>query len=73
MSGIEVLRVSPFQQLQAAGELGLGGVEDEVEVRRHQAERVHRPAVTPDALSEEPQEVAAVVVVAEDRASVHAA
>jgi len=42
---VEGLGVEAQQPLETAGELGLRAVEDEVVVRRHQAERVHRPAI----------------------------
>jgi hypothetical protein len=48
-------------------------VEDEVVVRRHQAERPHRPSEALDAATEVGQEVAAVGVVEVDVAGGHAA
>ncbi len=45
MAVIEALPVVAEQTLEAAGEVGLRGVEDEVVVRRQQAEGVDRPAV----------------------------
>jgi hypothetical protein len=72
MSVVERLRVPAFQQLEAAGQLGLRGVEDEVEVCRHEAERVHRPPVPLDAPRYELEEVTTILVVAEDRAAVDA-
>jgi hypothetical protein len=70
---VEGLRVAALEALDAAGQLGLGAVEDEVVVRRHQAERVHRPAEAFRAGADVCEEEAPVVVVAEDRAAVHAA
>jgi hypothetical protein len=70
---VERLRVAPLEALDAARELGLGAVEDEVVVRRHQAERVHRPAVALGAAVDVGEEEAPVVVVPEDRAAVDAA
>jgi hypothetical protein len=46
---VERLRVAALETLEAARELGLGAVQDEVVVRRHEAERVQRPAVSLDA------------------------
>jgi hypothetical protein len=48
-------------------------VEDDVVVRGHQAERVDRPAVALGAEADAGEEQPPVVVVAEDRAPVHAA
>jgi hypothetical protein len=70
---VELLRVATEQPLQAARELWLGAVEDEVVVRRHQTERVDGPAEAFDAGPQEDEEPAPVVVVAEDRAAVDAA
>jgi hypothetical protein len=70
---VEGLRVAALEALDAAGELRLGAVEDEVVVRRHQAERVHRPVEALGAGSDVGEEEAPVVVVAEDRAAVDAA
>jgi hypothetical protein len=70
---VERLRVAAEHALQPAGELGLGAVDDEVVVRGHQAQRVHRPAVALGAAEDQPEKPAEIVVVAEDRAAVHAA
>ena len=70
---VERLPVAALEALDAARELGLRAVEDEVVVRRHQAERVHRPAEALDAGADVGEEEAPVVVVAEDRAAVHSA
>jgi hypothetical protein len=70
---VERLRVAAEQALQPAGEPGLGAVDDEVVMRGHQAQRVHRPAVALGAAEDQPEKPAAIVVVAEDRAAVHAA
>jgi hypothetical protein len=67
---VEGLRVAALEALDAAGELGLGAVKDEVVVRRHQAERVHRPAKALGARADVGEEEAPVVVVTEDRAAV---
>jgi hypothetical protein len=69
---VEALRVVAEQALKAARELGLCAVEDEVVVRGQQAERMQRPAVAIEALPQSHQEESSVVVVAEDRAAVHA-
>jgi hypothetical protein len=70
---VERLRVAAEKTVHSSRQLGLGAVEDEVEVGRHQAERVHRPAEALDATVEAGEEEAPVVVVAVDRAAVHAA
>jgi hypothetical protein len=70
---VERLRVAALETLDAARQLRLSAVEDEVVVRRHQAERVHRPAEALGAGADVREEEAPVVVVAEDRAAVHAA
>jgi hypothetical protein len=70
---VEGLRVAALEALDAAGQLGLGAVQHEVVVRRHQAERVHRPAEALDAGPDVGEEEPPVVVVAKDRAAVHAA
>jgi hypothetical protein len=70
---VEGLRVPAVEALHAAGQVRLGRVEDEVEVRRHETQRMERPAVALRAELDEPQERAPVVVVPEDRAPVDAA
>jgi len=70
---VERLRVTALQTLDATRELRPGAVEDEVVVRRHEGEGVERPAVALGARPQVGQERAAVGVVAEDRAAVHAA
>jgi hypothetical protein len=70
---VERLRVAALEALDAARQLGLGAVEDQVVVRRHQAERMHRPAEALGAGADVCEEEPPVVVVAEDRAPVHAA
>jgi hypothetical protein len=70
---VERLRVVALQALESSRELRLGAVQDEVEVRRHQAERVHRPPVPLGTHPQGGEERAPVVVVPEDRAPVHAA
>jgi hypothetical protein len=67
---VEPLRVASVQTLEPAGQVRLRALEDDVVVRRHQAERVHRPPVALDAELQKPEERAPVVVVAEDRDSV---
>jgi hypothetical protein len=47
-------------------------MEDEVVVRRHEAQRVHRPPVALDAASKMAQKPQAIAVVEEDRAPVDA-
>jgi hypothetical protein len=70
---VERLRVAALEPLNAPRELGLGAVQDDVVVRRHEAERVQRPAVSLGARPHVGQERAPVVVVPENRAAVHAA
>ena len=72
MAFVELLRVAAVQELHSARELVPRGVEDEVVVRRHQAERMERPLEALDAATEVCQELAAVVVVEEDVAAVDA-
>jgi hypothetical protein len=69
---VEPLRVASVQALQPAGQVRLGRVQDQVVVRRHEAQRMHRPPVTVRAELDEPQKRAPVVVVPEDRAAVDA-
>lgn len=66
---VERLRVTAEELLEPAGELGLGALDDEVVVRRHEAQRVHRPAEPRGAVVQEHEEEPAIAVVAEDRAS----
>ena len=72
MSLVERLRMPPFQELEAAGQVRLGALEDEVEVRRHEAERVDRPPIPLHAPGHEAEKVATILVVTEDRAAVDA-
>jgi hypothetical protein len=67
---VERLRVAALQALEPAGEVGLGAVQDEVVVRRHQAQRVHRPPVPLGTHPQVGEERAPVVVVTEDCAPV---
>jgi co-chaperonin GroES (HSP10) len=67
MPSVEGLRVVPVEALEAGRELLHGRLDDEVVVVRHQAERVELPVMLPDDHAEEPEEEAAVVVVAIDR------
>lgn len=73
MSLVEGLRVAAVQALEPARELRLGRVEDDVVVRRHEAERVDCPPETLCARAQEREEVPAVGVVDEDPAPVDAA
>jgi hypothetical protein len=70
---VEVPRITPEESLEAAGELRLRALEHEVEVRRHQAERVDRPAVELGAGQKLSKEEAPIVVVAKDGAAVDSA
>jgi hypothetical protein len=67
VAAVEALGVAAVQPLEAGRELGDGRLDDEVVVVPHQAEGVQAPVVLGDDESEEPEEVAAVVVVAVDR------
>jgi hypothetical protein len=69
VSPVELLGVAAVQELHPAREGVAAGVEDEVVVRRHQAERVHLPPEAIDAAAEVRQEVAAVGRVEEDVAA----
>ena len=73
VSLVELLRVASVEELHATGERGACCAEDEVVVRRHQAERVHRPVEALDAAAEVRQEVQAVGVVEVDVAGSDAA
>jgi hypothetical protein len=59
------LRVDAVQVVEAAGELKLGRVDDQVVVRPHEAVGVNAPFVPADRDDEEAQEEDAVGVVAE--------
>jgi hypothetical protein len=69
MALVELLRVAAVQPLEPARELVSRGVEHEVVVRRHEAERVHRPAEPLDAPAKVSEELPAVGVVAKDVAA----
>jgi hypothetical protein len=69
---VEGLGVPAQQAVHPARELRLRRVQDEVEVRRHQAQRVHAPAEALDAGAEPGEEEASVLVVAENGAAAHA-
>ena len=73
MALVELLRISAVQALHAAGECVASGVEDEVIVRRHQAERLHRPVEAFDGTAEMAEELTAILVVAVDVAAACAA
>jgi len=66
---VELLRVAAVQQLEPAREPLPRRVEDEVVVRRHEAEGVDRPVEPVDAAPEVREEVTAVGVVLEDGAA----
>jgi hypothetical protein len=70
---VERLRVAALEALKASRELGLRAVQDEVVVRRHQAEGVQRPPVPLDARPNVCQKGAPIAVVPEDRAAVDSA
>jgi hypothetical protein len=67
VSLVEALRVDAVQPFHPSREVGAARFEDEMEVRGHQAERVHLPVEAGDAAMEEREEEAAVFVVAEER------
>ena len=67
VSLVEPLCVDTVEALHPFGEVDTARFEHEVEVRCHQAERVHLPVVAGDAEFEECEEEAAVFVVAEER------
>jgi hypothetical protein len=73
MSFVERLRVAAVQTLEPPRELRLRRVQDDVVVRRHQAESVHRPPEPLRARAKEREEVPAVGVVDEDVAPSDAA
>jgi hypothetical protein len=70
---VEPLGVASVEALQAGREVGLRGLDDQLEVVRHQAEDLAAPTEAVDAVGEELEEGQPVVVVADDRGSVHAA
>jgi hypothetical protein len=73
MSFVELLRVAALQPLHSTREVGPGGVEHEVEVRRHEAEGVDRPVEAVGAAAKVEEELAPVGDVEEDVASLDAA
>ena len=73
VAAVETLCVPAEEPLQSTRELGLGRVENEVVVRRQEAERVQRPAIVLRAEENLSEKRAAIVVIAEDRAAVDAA
>jgi hypothetical protein len=73
MALVELLRVAAVQPLQPARELEPGGVEHEVVVGRHQAQRVDRPVEALDAAPEVREKPTPVGVVEKDVAPVDAA
>jgi hypothetical protein len=70
---VEAESMDAVQALHPQPQLRNGRVDDEVVVRRHQAERVDGPVEAGDALSEQAEEGQAVGVVAVDRATIDAA
>jgi len=70
---VEQLREATVQPLDSVRELDSRGVEHQVVVGRHQAERVDGPVVALDADSYVRQEHAFVGVVSNDRAAIDAA
>jgi hypothetical protein len=70
---VEAESMDAVQALHPEPQLRDGRVDDEVVVRRHQAERVDGPVEAGDALSEQTEEGQAVGVVAVDRATIDAA
>jgi hypothetical protein len=71
VAAVEALRVDAVQPLDAVGQVGAGGIDDEVVVRAHEAEGVAAPAVALDRLGQELEEQDAVVVVAEQELREH--
>jgi hypothetical protein len=72
MPPVERLGVDPVEPPHPLGEAPELGLEDEVVVVRHQAERVHAPVVAVDLLREEAEEQAEVVHHPERRRAGHA-
>jgi hypothetical protein len=73
VAAVEALGVDAVQPAHARGQVGAAGVDDEVVVVAHQAERVCDPGEASDRPREDGEEEPPIVVVAEDPASVHAA
>jgi hypothetical protein len=73
MSSVEELRVDAVEAVQASRERRTGGLDDEMVVRPHEAERVAAPSVPFDCFREQAQERDAVRVVAEERLAVDGA
>lgn len=73
VTAVESLCVPAEEPLQPTRELGLGRVENEVVVRRQQAERLQRPAVMLRAEEDLSEKRAPIVVITKDRAAVDAA
>jgi hypothetical protein len=67
------LRVTAVQKLHSGGEIGAGAFDEQVVVRVHEAKRVETPAEPPDDQPEQGEEVATIVVVAEERDLRHSA
>jgi co-chaperonin GroES (HSP10) len=67
VASVEALGIAPVQLLEAGRQLGDGRLDDQVVVVRHQAERMEAPVMLPDDEVQQPEEDAAVVVVAVDR------
>ena len=63
MALVELLRIASVQELHAARERVAGRAEDEVVVRRHQAERLHRPVEVLHGAAEVAEKLAAILVV----------
>jgi hypothetical protein len=70
MALVEQLRVAPVQDLHAAGELRLLGLDDQVVMSRHQAEGVARPLVDSDHAAQDRHEALSIDVVEVDVAVV---
>jgi hypothetical protein len=66
VSSVEALGVAAVEALEACRHLCDGRLDDEVVVVRHQAKGVQAPVVLPDDRAEQPEERAAVVLVAVD-------
>ena len=73
MPRVELLGVQPVEVLQAGGQIRDARVDDQVVVRAHQAEREDVPVEELDAVEQEVQEPATVVVVTEDERALDAA
>jgi len=72
VAGVELLRMDPVQALKAGREERNGSLDEQVVVVREERERVDAPGVAVDGARQEREERSAVVVVADDGATVDA-